>query len=96
MILTNVFVRAFPFIFGIIITFFIGYILALVFRKISPKLTFLVPILCLIAFLSFIFLGFLSMDWGRLGYLIFAGFSLIAFIGSLVASLLLNKKHRQN
>ncbi len=90
LILTSV-SRFIPFIVGILIAFLVGYVSVIVFRKLSKKLTFLVPIFFLAVMVLFAILGFISTDWGRLGYLIFASLGFIALIGSVIASWV-NKK----
>ncbi len=57
-------------------------------------MVFVIPgVLALIA-IVFAILGFVSEDWGRLGYLLIASFSALGFLGSLLSSMFLLFKYR--
>lgn len=71
-------------IFGLI-SYFISYFLAkkrIILLLVIPGISLAIASLLLV-------LGFLSNDWGALGYLIYGAIAVASFIGSSIASLIL-------
>ena len=72
-----------------LIVFFISFGIDLLLLKVNKKLLLILPIFFFVAALILWILGFISDNRGRLGFMIYAAFSTIAFVGSLVAFLIL-------
>lgn len=72
-----------------LIVFVISFGIDLLLLKVNKKLLLILPIFFFVAALILWILGFISDNWGRLGFMIYAAFSTIAFVGSLVAFLIL-------
>lgn len=81
---------------GVVIGFLIGYLISYFLSKISDKLIFLTPSLFGIFSVVFMILAMTSDSWAGLGLMILAIFSMLAFIGSMVASIIIYKKHKKN
>ena len=75
-------------IFASLISYFLTWFLV----KKNSKLIFFMPIILIIMTIGFTIAGFLSQDWGRLGYLIMAFISLGIFFGSLISSFIIKSK----
>lgn len=78
----------------IVVASLLSYGITWLIIKKYKKLIFLVPILLMMATIGFAILGFMSQDWGRLGYLIMAFTSLGAFFGALISSFVLRSKQK--
>lgn len=74
---------------AILIVFGITYLIDIFLAKVKKILVFALPSLFLIAGILFFVLGLLSDDWGALGFLLYGAFSAIAFVGSLIAGLVM-------
>ncbi|MFA6377940.1 MAG: hypothetical protein WCW63_04855 [Acholeplasmataceae bacterium] len=80
----------------IIVASLISYFLTWFLVKKNSKLIFLIPIILIIITIGFTIAGFLSQDWGRLGYIIMAFISLGIFFGSLISSFIIKSKLKKN
>lgn len=80
----------------IIVATLISYVITWFLVKKHPKMMFIMPIILLIITIGFTVLGFLSQDWGRLGYLIMAFISLGIFFGSLISSFIIKSKLKKD
>ena len=79
-----------------VIVFIIAFGIDLLLIKVNKKLLLILPIFFFIAAVILWILGFASDDWGRLGFMIYAAFSTIAFVASLVAFLILWFHHSKS
>ena len=84
-----------PAIIAIVIVSFVSNGLTKLISKKSMKLTFVIPAIFALLVVLFAYLAFSSTDWGRLGYFLYASFSAIGFIGSLISSLVLWKRNQK-
>jgi ABC-type polysaccharide transport system permease subunit len=80
----------------IIFASLISYVLTWFIVKKNSKLIFLMPIILIMITIGFTIAGFLSQDWGRLGYIIMAFISLGIFFGSLISSFIIKSKLKKN
>ena len=86
--------RLWPILLLLLISTLISYFLTSLITKKNMKLLFLIPGIFLTAMIVFAILGFLSQDWGRLGYLIMASIALGMFIGSLISSFIIKSRNK--
>lgn len=80
----------------IVITSLISYFLTWLLIKKNKKLMFFIPLILLLITIGFVIAGFLSQDWGRLGYLIMAFVSLGSCFGALISSFILKSKNNKS
>lgn len=85
----NVIPQLITFGIAILIVFGITYVIDIFLVKVKKILVFALPVLFLVAGIAFFILGLLSDDWGALGFLLYGVFSAIAFVGSLIAGLVM-------
>lgn len=83
-----------PILLLLLISTLISYFLTSLITKRNMKLLFLIPGIFLTVTIVFAILGFLSQDWGRLGYLIMASIALGMFIGSLISSFIIKSRNK--
>ncbi|MDY0294702.1 MAG: hypothetical protein RBQ71_02735 [Acholeplasmataceae bacterium] len=74
---------------AILIVFGITYVIDIFLVKVKKILVFALPALFFVVGVLFFVLGLLSDDWGALGFLLYGSFSAIAFVGSLIAGLVM-------
>lgn len=85
----NVFNQIFTFGIAVLIVFGISYLIDIFLVKVNKKAVFVLPAIFFTLGLVFWILGLVSDDWGALGYLLYGSFAAIAFVGSLLAGLLM-------
>lgn len=88
----NVFTQAFTIGLAIILVFLVSFAIDIVIVRIHNKAVFVLPLFFFIAGVILWGLGLLASDdgnWAALGLLLYGSFSAIAFVGSLLAGLLL-------
>ena len=85
----NVFNQIFTFGIAVLIVFGISYLIDIFLVKVNKKAVFVLPAIFFTLGLVFWILGLVSDDWGALGYLLYGSFAGIAFVGSLIAGLLM-------
>ncbi|PKK97905.1 MAG: hypothetical protein CVV57_09985 [Tenericutes bacterium HGW-Tenericutes-2] len=85
----NVFNQIFTFGIAVLIVFGISYLIDIFIVKINKKAVFVLPAIFFLLGLVFWILGLVSDDWGALGFLLYGSFAAIAFVGSLLAGLLM-------
>jgi lipid-binding SYLF domain-containing protein len=91
---TNIFTQNLPAIIFVLAFGLFSYFISRAIAKKDLKLVFLIPGIMLVVTIVFGALGLLANDWSALGYLIIASLAAGAFIGSLVASLILYFQNR--
>jgi hypothetical protein len=79
---------------SVVVSGLISYFISFLLSKANDKLIFVLPIVSFVGAIVFWMLGLTSNDWSALGYLLYAGFATIFFVGSIIASLLLWKKNK--
>lgn len=87
--ISNVVVQMFTFGAAVLVLFGISYGIDIFLYKVKKILVFALPALFLVAGILFFILARLSDNWGALGFIIYAVFSTVAFVGSLLAGLLM-------
>ncbi|MCR3906736.1 MAG: hypothetical protein NUK62_06930 [Tenericutes bacterium] len=78
-------------LFSTLVSYAITYFLI----RIHKKLYFLLPVFFVIFSAILWGLGFLSDDWGALGYMLYGAFALIAAVGSFISSMILWKNAKK-
>ena len=82
--------------FAILFAFGVSYLFDIMLYRLNKKFIFVMPAIFLIGGIILFILGLLSDDWGALGFLLYSSFSLIAFVGSLFAALLMWYRKRSH
>ena len=85
----NVAGQIFTFGIAILFAFGVSYLFDIFLYRLNKKFIFGMPLIFFIAAVVLWILGLLSDDWGALGFLLYASFSTIAFLGSILAALLM-------
>jgi|GEM_PF-5248180 len=92
LMILNVFNQIFTFGIAILVAFGISFVFDLALMKLNRKFVFALPILFFVLGAALWILGLLASDdgdWAAFGLLLYGSFSAIAFVGSLLAGLLL-------
>ncbi len=92
----NVFNQAFQLGAGILAAFVVSFLITTVLVKISRKLVFFLPTVLFLFSAIFWILGLLASDWAAFGLLLYGSLGVLAFIGSLVSSIIIYKKTKRN